>query len=52
MHDFDKLDFLSIGRWDGTNTTDWQFSGIKCGVINATAAGEGAINHSCMTFHT
>ncbi len=35
-----------------SNTTDWQFSGIKYGVITAAAAGEGANNHTCMTFHT
>ncbi len=50
IHNADKLDFLSIGRWDGSNTTDWQFSGIKSGVKTAAAAGEGANNHTCMTF--
>ncbi len=29
-----------------------QFSGIKYGVITGAAAGEGANNHTCMTFHT
>ncbi len=28
IHNADKLDFLSIGRWDGASTADWQFSGI------------------------
>jgi hypothetical protein len=52
IHAADKLDFLSIGRWDGGSTADMQFSGIKYGVITAAAAGEGANNHTCMTFHT
>jgi hypothetical protein len=53
IHNADKLDFLSIGRWDGSSTTDWQFSGIKYGVITAAAAaGETANNHTCMAFHT
>jgi hypothetical protein len=52
IHNADKLDFLSIGRWDGSSTADWQFSGIKYGVITAAAAGESSNNHTCMTFHT
>ena len=54
IHNADKLDFLSIGRWDGSSTADWQFTGIKYGVINGAAAGEGLgfDNHSCITFYT
>jgi hypothetical protein len=52
IHAADKLDFLSIGRWDGGSIADWEFSGIKYGVITGAAAGEGANNHTCMTFHT
>jgi len=52
IHAADKLDFLSIGRWDGSSTANWQFCGIKCGVITGAAAGESANNHSCITFHT
>ncbi len=52
IHDADKRDFLSIGRWDGASTADWQFTGLKYGVITGAASGEGADNHSCITFHT
>jgi hypothetical protein len=52
IHAADKLDFLSIGRWDGGSTADMQFSGIKYGVTTAADAGETYNNHSCMTFYT
>jgi hypothetical protein len=52
IHAPDKRDFLSIGRWDGSSTTDMQFSGIKYGVITGAQSGESANNHSCITFHT
>jgi hypothetical protein len=52
IHNTDKLDSLSIGRWDGSNTTDWQFSGIRYNVTTGTAVGEGASNHSNMAFWT
>jgi hypothetical protein len=52
IHNADKLDYLSIGRWDGSSAADWQFSGVKYGVITGAAAGEAANNHTCMTFHT
>ena len=52
IHNADKLDSLSIGRWDGSNTTDWQFSGIRYNVTTGAAVGEPASNHSNMSFWT
>jgi hypothetical protein len=52
IHNADKLDSLSIGRWDGSNTTDWQFSGIRYNVTTGAAVGESASNHSNLTFLT
>jgi len=52
IHAADKRDFLSIGRWDGSSTADWEFTGIKYGVTTAAYAGETTNNHSCMTFYT
>jgi hypothetical protein len=46
------LDSLSIGRWDGSTTADWQFSGIKYNVTTGAAVGESASNHSNMAFYT
>jgi len=43
IHDTNKIDDLSIGRWDGSGAYI-NFSGIKYGVT--------AGNHSNMTFHT
>ena len=52
IHNADKRDFLSIGRWDGSTTADWEFTGLKYGVITGAASGETNDNHSCITFHT
>ncbi len=37
IHNADKLDSLSIGRWDRSTTTDWQFSLIR---YNVTTGGQ------------
>ncbi len=52
IHNADKRDFLSIGGWDGASTADWQFTGLKYGVITGVASGEANDNRSCITFHT
>ena len=52
IHDADKRDFLSIGRWDGSSTSDMNFTGIRYGVITGADSGESFNNHSCITFHT
>jgi hypothetical protein len=52
IHNADKRDFLSIGRWDGSSTADMEFTGIRYGVITGVDSGEVADNHSCITFHT
>ncbi len=40
IHNADKLDSLSIGRWDGSTRTDRQFPGIRYNVTTRTAVGE------------
>ena len=52
IHNADKLDSLSIGRWDGSTTADWQFSGIRYNVTTGAAVGESTSNHSNMAFYT
>ncbi len=40
IHDHDKWDFYSIGRYDGSSTADWELTVIKYGVTTAAVAGE------------
>ena len=52
IHASDKVDALSIGRWEGSTTSDVQFTGIKYIVSTGAFVGESTNNHSNLAFYT
>ena len=52
QHAADKRDPFSIGRWDGTTSTDY-FLGMRCNVDTYTNAGFGSYNNQAwLSFYT
>ena len=50
IHASDKVDALSIGRWEGSTTSDTHFTGIKYIVSTGAFFGESTSNHSNLAF--
>ena len=51
IHNADKRDAFSIGRWDGTTLSN-NFCGMRAVVDTGANTGEANDNHSFVSFHT